>query len=97
MNKPLKQCKFLEDIKGKLCTAKEYICQALFENLFLNVIQLVTKVKNNMKNLLMSIADKILLSKRALIETVNDKLKNIAQIEHSRHRSLSNFIAKSRL
>ena len=43
----------------------------------------------------MSIADKILLRKRALIETVNDELKNIAQIEHSRHRSFSNFIANS--
>ena len=48
-----------------------------------------------MKNSLMSIADKILLRKRALIETVNDELKNIAQIEHSRHRSFSNFIANS--
>ena len=72
-----------------------YIGQALFENLFLNGIQLVTKVKNNMRNSLMSIADKILLRKRALIETVNDELKNIAQIEHSRHRSFSNFIANS--
>ncbi len=62
-----------------------YIGQALFENLFLNGIQLVTEVKNNMRNSLMSIADKILLRKRALIETVNDELKNIAQIEHSRH------------
>ena len=43
----------------------------------------------------MSIADKILLKKRALIETVNDELKNIAQIEHSRHRSFNNFIANS--
>ena len=49
----------------------------------------------DMKNSLMSIADKILLKKRALIETVNDELKNIAQIEHSRHRSFSNFIANS--
>lgn len=37
-----------------------------------------------MKNSLMSIADKILIRKRALIETVNDKMKNIAQIKHSR-------------
>ena len=40
-------------------------------------------------------ADRILLRKRVLIETVNDELKNIAQIEHSRHRSFSNFIANS--
>ena len=48
-----------------------------------------------MKNSLMSIADKILLRKRTLIETVNDELKNIAQIEHSKHRSFNNFIANS--
>ncbi|WP_143869015.1 transposase, partial [Bacteroides zhangwenhongii] len=89
------QGKFLENIKGKLCADKGYIGQALFENLFLNGIQLVAKVKNNMKNSLMSIADKILLRKRALIETVNDELKNIAQIEHSRHRSFNNFIANA--
>ena len=41
----------------------------------------------------MSIADKICLRKRALIETANDELKNIAKIEYSRHRSFSNFIA----
>ena len=78
---PLKQTKFQKNIKGKLCADKGYIGQTLFENLFLNGIQLITKVKNNMKNSLMSIADKILLRKRALIETVNDELKNIAQIE----------------
>ena len=90
----LKQGKFLENIKGKLRADKGYIGQTLFENLFLNGIQLVTKVKNYMKNSLMSIADKILPSKRALIETVNDELKNIAQIEHS-NSSFNNFIANA--
>ena len=85
----------MENVKGKLCVDKGYIGQALFENLFLNGIQLVTKVKNNMRNSLMSIADEILLRKKALIETVNDELKNIAQIEHSRHRSFNNFIANA--
>jgi hypothetical protein len=45
-----------------------------------------------MKNSLMTISDKILLRKRSIIETVNDELKNICQIEHSRHRSLGNFL-----
>ncbi len=45
----------------------------------------------------MSIADKILLRKWALIETVNDELKNIAQIEHSRHRYFNNFVANALL
>ena len=85
---PLEQGKFLKNIKGKLCADKGYIGQALFENLFLNGI-------HNMRNSLMSIADRILLRKRALIETANDELKNIAQIEYSRHRSFSNVIANS--
>ncbi len=92
---PLKQNRFVEKIKGKLCGDKGYIGQALFENLFLNGIQLITKVKNNMRNSLMSITNKIILRKRALIETVNDELENIAQIEHSRHRSFDNFIANA--
>ena len=48
-----------------------------------------------MKNSLMSVADKIMLRKRAIVESVNDELKNIAQIEHSRHRSFTNFIINS--
>lgn len=57
----LKQGKFLENIKGKLYAEKKHIEQISFKNLFLNGILLVTKVKNNMKNSLMSIPDKILL------------------------------------
>jgi hypothetical protein len=45
-----------------------------------------------MKNSLMLIQDKITLKKRAIIETVNDELKNICQIEHTRHRSFENFL-----
>lgn len=91
----LKQGKFLENIKGILCAHKGNIGQTLFENLFLDGIPLVIKIKNHMKNSLMSIADKILFRKRALIETVNDELKNIVKIKHSRHRSFNNFIANA--
>ena len=45
-----------------------------------------------MKGALISLSDKLLLRKRAIIETVNDELKNIAQVEHSRHRTFDNFI-----
>ena len=45
-----------------------------------------------MKGAIMKISDRLLLRKRAIIETVNDELKNIAQVEHSRHRSFDNFI-----
>jgi hypothetical protein len=77
---------------GKLFGDKGYISQALFELLFKQNLQLITKIKKNMKNKLMPMADKILLRKRALIETVNDQLKNISQVEHTRHRSITGFM-----
>lgn len=52
-------------IFGKLVGDKGYISKDLFANLFVNGIQLVTKVRNNMKNCLMSVADKLLLRKKA--------------------------------
>ena len=90
---PLKNKSFIEQIFGKLIGDKGYISKNLFSRLFIDGIQLVTKLKNNMKGQLMSIADKILLRKRALIETINDELKNMAQIEHSRHRSIAGLTA----
>ena len=89
---PLKNEGFLKAIFGKLFADKGYISQKLHELLFVDGIQLITSIKNNMKNSLMTIADKILLRKRSVIETVNDELKNICQVEHSRHRSFVNFI-----
>ena len=47
-----------------------------------------------MKNQLMPISDKLLLRKRAIIETIIDQLKNISQVEHTRHRSPVNFMVK---
>lgn len=86
-------CKSMtKSIFGKLFGDKGYISKSLFNLLFKDGIQLVTSVKKNMKNHLMSLADKILLRKRSLIETVNDELKNMCQIEHSRHRSVNNFL-----
>lgn len=48
-----------------------------------------------MKGSIMKISDRLLLRKRAIIETINDELKNIAQVEHSRHRSFDNFIVNT--
>lgn len=90
--KPLEYKAFVEFIYGKLVGDKGYISQNLFEKLFVDGIQLITKLKNNMKGAMMSVSDKLLLRKRAIIETVNDELKNIAQIEHSRHRCFDNFM-----
>jgi hypothetical protein len=81
-----------QDLFGQLFGDRGYICQELFEQLYARGLQLVTKAKKNMKQRLVKLIDRILLRKRSLIETVNDQLKNICQIEHSRHRSLWNFL-----
>ena len=90
--KPLEYKVFVDLIYGKLVGDKGYIGKNLFEKLFVDGIQLITKLKNNMKGAMMSVSDKLLLRKRAIIETVNDELKNIAQVEHSRHRCFDNFM-----
>lgn len=89
---PLKDRKFIEKLKGKLYADKSYVSQKLTEVLFVDGLHLVTHIRNNMKNVLMEMKDKVLLRKRSVIETINDKLKNICSIEHSRHRSFGNFI-----
>ncbi|MDR2057004.1 MAG: IS982 family transposase [Dysgonamonadaceae bacterium] len=77
---------------GKLFGDRGYISAALFERLFNEGVHLVTGIKSNMKNRLMPLYDRIMLRKRSVIETINDELKNICDIEHSRHRSIHNFI-----
>ncbi len=90
---PLKKKNFLDKIYGKLYADKGYIGKDLMQILFVDGLHLITHIKNNMKNSLMTMSDKILLRKRSIIETVNDELKNICQIEHSRHRSFTNFLS----
>lgn len=90
---PLKKKSFLDKIYGKLYADKGYVGKDLMQLLFADGLHLITHIKNNMKNSLMTMSDKILLRKRSIIETVNDELKNICQIEHSRHRSFTNFLA----
>ena len=89
---PLKNEGFLKAVFGKLFGDKGYISEELQKILFVDGIHLITNIRNNMKNSLMTMSDKILLRKRSIIETVNDELKNICQVEHSRHRSVVNFI-----
>ena len=88
--KPVKT--LTKNLWGKLFGDRGYISSSLFKELLARDLQLITKIRNNMKNKLMDIKDKILLRKRAIIETINDQLKNISQIEHSRHRSPANFL-----
>ncbi|MCP4356166.1 MAG: IS982 family transposase, partial [Proteobacteria bacterium] len=80
------------EIFGKLFGDRGYISKKLAKNLHEKMIQLFTTVRKNMRNRLINITDKILLRKRTIIETINDQLKNISQIEHTRHRSPVNCL-----
>jgi hypothetical protein len=82
----------VKGLVGKLVADKGYLSQPLSAQLLAQELHLITKLRRNMPNQLMLLLDKILLRKRAIIETVVDQLKNISQIEHSRHRSLWNFL-----
>ncbi|MDP3682986.1 MAG: IS982 family transposase [Ignavibacteria bacterium] len=79
-------------IFGKLFGDKAYISAELTKKLLEQDLELFTALRSNMKRRLMKLTDKVLLRKRAVIETVNDQLKNISQIEHTRHRSAANFL-----
>jgi hypothetical protein len=46
-----------------------------------------------MKNRLLEELDKFLLRKRAILEIIYDQIKNISQIEHTRHRSPVGFVS----
>lgn len=88
--KPLKHlCKGL---KGKLFGDKGYLSKELRKALWEQGLELFTKLRRNMKPIDLADFDKLVLRKRSLIETVNDQLKNISQLEHTRHRSLNNFM-----
>lgn len=80
-----------QELWGKLFGDKGYISQSLFEELWEQDVQLITRLRKNMKEKLMPLADRLLLRKRSIIETIIDQLKNISQIEHSRHRSPVNY------
>ena len=85
--------KLLQQLFGKVFADKGYISQKLAKQLLESTgVQLFTKFKRNMKNRLMPLTDRLLLRKRTIIETIIDQLKNISQIEHSRHRSPVNCL-----
>ena len=81
-----------DDLFGKLYGDKGYISKALSGELWEKGIELITTVRKNMKKKFMSLWDRAILKKRFIIETVNDQLKNISYIEHSRHRSMHGFM-----
>ena len=79
-----------QQLAGKLYTDKGYIGRALFTQLWQRGLHLITSIRRNMRNYLMPLADKVMLRKRFLIETVLDTLKSEMGLEHSRHRSVTN-------
>lgn len=84
--------KLAERLWGRLFGDKGYISQPLTQQLFqTRRVRLVTHLRRNMRNRLLLLHDKVLLRRRALIETVFDQLKHLLQIEHTRHRSPTNF------
>ena len=80
------------DLPDRLYGDKGYISQAMTDDLAQEGLTLVTGQRKNMKAKELSFFDRAMLSKRFIIETINDQLKNISQIEHSRHRSLHGFM-----
>jgi hypothetical protein len=82
----------VRDLRGKLIGDRGYISAPLTDLLFEQGLHLITRLRKNMKNHLMHLSDKLLLRKRAIIESIIDQLKNISHIEHTRHRSPINFV-----
>ena len=77
---------------GQLFGDRGSISRALHQALWAQRLALITRLRRNMKPRLLRLWDRVMLRKRFLIETINDQLKNISQIEHSRHRSLTGFM-----
>src|SRR5579875_3524975 len=81
----------VQRLRGKLIGDRGYLSAPLTELLFEQGLQLITRLRKNMNNHLMHLSDQLLVRTRAIIESIIDQLKNISQIEHSRHRSPTNF------
>ncbi|GAB4338570.1 MAG: hypothetical protein OHK0038_17320 [Flammeovirgaceae bacterium] len=81
--------RMLGDLKGKLFGDKGYLTK-LWEQFYENGLQIMTKIRKNMKNRLMPYFDRLWLMKRPVIESVNDILTTVFDLQHSRHRKAIN-------
>jgi hypothetical protein len=82
----------MKELFGKVFGDKGYLVnEKLFRKLYEMGVQLITKIRKNMKNVLMLLEDKLLLRKRGTIESIGGILKVLFNMEHSRHRSQKNF------
>ena len=84
--------KLCQGLFGYRFADKGYLAQRLTRHLAGQDIQLITTLRKNMKPVSRTDFEKALLRRRCLIETVFDELKNLCQIEHTRHRSVGNFL-----
>ena len=82
----------VKHLTGLLFGDKGYIKNELFKTLYDQGLKLVTSIKKKMKSIPMIMFERQMLKKRSIIETVFDYLKNKFEIEHSRHRSMTNFM-----
>lgn len=82
----------LKQVIGKAFGDRGYISKKLQGSLAEQGVELVTTLKKNMKKVTRNAFDQLLLRKRSIIETMNDQLKNISEVEHTRHRSLTNYM-----
>ncbi|MDC9595732.1 IS982 family transposase [Xenorhabdus anantnagensis] len=81
-----------KELTGSLYGDKGYLSQELADDLAKTGITFITQKRRNMKARVLAEWDKIMLSRRFIIETINGQLKIISQIEHSRHRSIKGFL-----
>jgi len=84
--------KLFKRLKGLAAGDKGYISKKMAEELAQMGINFITKTKRNMKPIRRSSFEKFFLAKRAIVEAVIGQLKEICQIEHSRHRKPDNFL-----
>ncbi len=89
--KPLSGIDAEDSLEGNLYGDRGYVSKDLREKLHKHGVNLLYKVRKNMKPLEVSVCDEVLLKKRTLIESVIRELKTQTQLEHSRHRSFENF------
>lgn len=85
--------KLFKNLKGYVFADKGFLSQKAFEYFYLSGLKLVTTIRKNMKNKLMPMFEKLCRMKRGVIESVNDLLMSLCDIDHTRHRSPVNCIA----
>lgn len=80
----------LKDLIAKIFGDRGYLGQKFFEELWKEGIHMVTRIRKNMKNKLMSLWDRFYLGKRMTVESIFSSIKSCGTFEHSRHRNVVN-------